>query len=55
MHISFINNERDYRRALQAIEGLMRAKRNTQRGDRLDALVSLVEAWEKKRVFSQPI
>ncbi len=27
----------------------MRAKRNTPEGDRLDVLVTLVEAWERKR------
>ena len=32
----------------QDIEGLMRAKRNTPQGDRLDVLVALVEAWETK-------
>jgi hypothetical protein len=33
---------RDYRRALKEIEGLMRARRNTPQGDRLDLLVTLV-------------
>ena len=35
-------------RALKVIEGLMNAKRNTPQGDRLDVLVTLVEAWEAK-------
>ena len=39
----------DYRRVLKEIEGLMRARRNTPEGDRLDVLVTLVEAWERKR------
>jgi HTH-type transcriptional regulator/antitoxin HigA len=39
---------RDYRRILMEIEGLMNAKRNTPEGDRLDVLVTLVEAWETK-------
>jgi HTH-type transcriptional regulator/antitoxin HigA len=30
------------------IESLMTAKRNTPEGDRLDVLVTLVEAWERK-------
>jgi HTH-type transcriptional regulator/antitoxin HigA len=49
MEIEPIKNQRDYRRALKAIEGLMMAKRNTPEGDRLDILVTLVEAWEQKR------
>ena len=40
--------QRDYRNTLKAIEGLMAAKRNTPEGDRLDVLVTLVEAWERK-------
>jgi HTH-type transcriptional regulator/antitoxin HigA len=43
-----IKSERQYRRALKEIEGLMAAKRNTPEGDRLDVLVTLVEAWEAK-------
>jgi len=48
MEIKPIKNARDYRRALKEIEGLMRAKRNTPQGDRLDVLVTLVEVWEAK-------
>lgn len=48
MDIAPIKNQRDYRRALKEIEGLMMAKRNTPAGDRLDVLVTLVEAWERK-------
>lgn len=48
MEIAPIKNRRDYRRALKDIEGLMSAKRNTPEGDRLDVLVTLVEAWERK-------
>ena len=44
-----IKTERDYRRTLKEIEGLMTAKRGTPDGDRLDVLVTLVEAWEAKR------
>ena len=43
-----IKSERQYRRALKEVEGLMAAKRNTPEGDRLDVLVTLVEAWEAK-------
>src|SRR5271168_1664415 len=48
MNISPIKTQRDYRNALKDIEGLMAAKRNTPGGDRLDVLVTLVEAWERK-------
>jgi HTH-type transcriptional regulator/antitoxin HigA len=48
MEIAPLKSRRDYRRALKEIEGLMHAKRNTPEGDRLDILVTLVEAWERK-------
>ena len=48
MDIAPIKNQRDYRNALKEIEGLRTAKRNTPEGDRLDVLVTLVEAWERK-------
>ena len=48
MNITPIKTHRDYRRALKDIEGLMTAKRGTLDGDRLDVLVTLVEAWEAK-------
>ena len=48
MDIEPIKSQRSYRRALKEIEGLMMAKRNTPEGDRLDILVTLVEAWEAK-------
>jgi HTH-type transcriptional regulator/antitoxin HigA len=48
MNIAPIRNYRGYRRALAEIEGLMTARRNTPEGDRLDVLVTLVEAWEAK-------
>ena len=48
MDIAPIKNKRDYQRALKDIGGLMSAKRNTPEGDRLDVLVTLVEAWERK-------
>jgi HTH-type transcriptional regulator/antitoxin HigA len=43
MNIAPIKTQRDYRRVLKEIEGLMVAKRNTPEGDRLDVLVTLVE------------
>ena len=48
MDIVPIKTHRDYRRALKEIEGLMTAKRTTPDGDRLDVLVTLVEAWERQ-------
>ena len=48
MDIAPLKSKQDYRRALKKIEGLMRAKRNTPEGDRLDVLVTLVEAWEQR-------
>jgi HTH-type transcriptional regulator / antitoxin HigA len=48
MEIAPIKTHRSYKRALKEIEGLMTAKRNTPEGDRLDVLVTLVEAWEAK-------
>ena len=48
MNIAPIKTQRDYRRVLKEIESLMTAKHNTPEGDRLDVLVTLVEAWERK-------
>lgn len=43
-----IKTKNDCRRALKKIEGMMTARRGTPDGDRLYALVNLVEAWEAK-------
>src|SRR5258708_6807450 len=48
MDIAPIKSRRDYRRSLREIEELMNARRNSPEGDRLDVLVTLVEAWERK-------
>lgn len=48
MDVTPIKTKRDYRRALKEIEAVMDAKRGTPEGDRLDVLVTLVEAWEAK-------
>jgi HTH-type transcriptional regulator / antitoxin HigA len=42
-----IKTNRDYRAALKEIEKLMVAAANTAEGDRLDVLVTLVEAYER--------
>ncbi len=48
-NIEPIKSNRDYQRSLKEIESLMAAKRNTPESDRLDVLVTLVEAWEAKQ------
>ena len=49
MDIKPIRTKADHRAALKEIDGLMSATLCTPEGDRLDVLVTLVEAWEKKR------
>src|SRR5438093_11818362 len=48
MTIKPIKTERDYQKALKEIEKLWDAKPNTAKGDQLDVLVTLVEAYEQK-------
>jgi HTH-type transcriptional regulator/antitoxin HigA len=48
MDVTPLKTKRDHRRALAEIERLMGAKQNTPDGDRLDVLVTLVEAFEAK-------
>ena len=48
MDIAPIKTKQDHLRALKEIESLMMASRNSPEGDRLDVLVTLVEAWETK-------
>lgn len=48
MDIKPIRTKRDYEAALKAIAALMTAKPNSPEGDRLDVLVTLVEAYEAK-------
>ena len=47
MQIKPIRTEADYRTTLEEIERLMMAAENTPEGERLDVLVTLVEAWER--------
>jgi HTH-type transcriptional regulator/antitoxin HigA len=49
MNIKPIKTEADYRATLKEIESLMDARPNTTKGDRLDVLTTLVEAYERKR------
>lgn len=46
VEVSPIRTERDYEAALAAIEPLMSARPGTPEGDRLDVLVTLVQAYE---------
>jgi HTH-type transcriptional regulator/antitoxin HigA len=46
MEIKPIRTRRDYESALKEIERLMDAKRNSPEGDKLDVLVTLIEAYE---------
>lgn len=48
MHISPIKSEADYITVLADIESLMLAEPGTPEGDRLDVLVTLVEAYERQ-------
>ncbi|MDR0339062.1 MAG: transcriptional regulator [Desulfovibrio sp.] len=48
MTIKPIRNEDDYRDTLNQIEALMNAREDTSDGDKLDVLVTLVEAYERK-------
>jgi len=48
MNIRPIRNDSDYRAMLAEIESLMDADADTPDGERLDVLVTLVEAWERR-------
>ena len=48
MEIKPIRTKADYRAALKEIEALMSAQRDTLEGERLDVLVTLVEAYESR-------
>lgn len=48
MNIKPIKTEADYETALEAIARLMDAEPGTSKGDRLDVLTTLVEAYERK-------
>ena len=46
MNIQPIKTEKDYKEALCTIEEIWGAKENTPEGDRLDVLITLVDAYE---------
>ena len=48
MNIKPLKTKTDYKAALKDIESLMRAKPGTPAGDRLDVIVTLVQAYEAK-------
>jgi len=48
MQIQLIRTEADYKHVMKEIESLMLAKAGSLDGDRLDILVTLVEAYENK-------
>lgn len=48
MNIKPVRTKADHRAALKEIESLMNARANTPEGERLDVLVTLVEAYERK-------
>jgi HTH-type transcriptional regulator/antitoxin HigA len=54
MQIRPIKTKADYRAALKEIETLMTAESDTPEGDRLDILVTLVEAYEDKHYRLDP-
>jgi HTH-type transcriptional regulator/antitoxin HigA len=58
MEIRPIKTEADYEATLKEIEGLMSAEADSPQGDRLDVLVTLVEAYEREHYpidFPDPI
>lgn len=54
MTIKPIKTERDHQNALKQIDKLWGAKPNTPKGDRLEVLVTLVEAYEQKHYKIEP-
>lgn len=51
MDTMLITTEQEYRTALAEIEELMTADIGTPEGERLNALVTLVEAYEREHYF----
>lgn len=54
MEVRPIKSESDYEAALAEIDKLMDSRRGTAKGDRLDVLVTLVEAYEERRWRVEP-
>ena len=53
MNIKPIKTETDYTSALQAVGKLMSARKDTPEGDKLDVLVTLIEAYEEMSRISK--
>jgi HTH-type transcriptional regulator / antitoxin HigA len=49
-----ILSEADYRKALEEVGRLWGTKRGTHRGDRLDVLATLIDAWEAEHYPMDP-
>lgn len=49
MEISPIRNEKDYQKALQRLEVIFDAKRDTKEGDELEILAVLIDNYESER------
>ena len=54
MKIKPVKTAKDYKEALHEIERLWDAKPNTPKGDKLEVLATLVEAYEQKKVKILP-
>lgn len=54
MDIKPIKTERDYRHAMKELETLIDAPANSPKGDRLDILATLIDAWEQKHYPIDP-
>jgi HTH-type transcriptional regulator / antitoxin HigA len=48
MDIRPIKTDQDHAQALREVEALMGAELGTQEGNRLEVLITLVEAWERR-------
>lgn len=48
MNIKPIKTDADYRAALKEVEDLMMSEQDTADGEKLDVLVTLIEAYESK-------
>jgi len=54
MEVKPVRNDADHRKALREIERIWGAKQGTRRGDRLEVLTTLVEAYENRRFPIDP-
>ena len=54
VEVNPIRTEQDYEAALAEVEGLISAGLGTPAGDRLDVLVTLVQAYEEKHHVIEP-